>query len=51
MDSTKAITRVSAMMADIGLYEMDDLMDDPKRKLIHFLLKSMMLLHWYGIVF
>lgn len=28
MDSTKAITRVSAMMADIGTYEMDDLMDD-----------------------
>lgn len=28
MDSTKAITRVSAQMADIGTYDMDDLMEN-----------------------
>ncbi len=28
VDSTKSITRISAQMADIGTYEMDDLMDE-----------------------
>lgn len=33
MDSTKSITRVSAQMADIGTYEMDDLMEDLKPRI------------------
>jgi hypothetical protein len=33
MDSTKAITRISAQMADIGTYEMDYLLDDLKPRI------------------